>query len=117
LLNIKNHFKGVGSLTFNHKNKVAFYVVSKLEDLIEIIIPHFNQYPLLTNKRMDFELFKLAVNLMKQRKHLTLEGLQKIVNIKASMNKGLSDVLIKAFPEVKPVLRPLVVNQKNIDPN
>ena len=31
---------------------------------------------------------------MLKKEHSTLEGIQKIVNIKASMNKGLSDDLI-----------------------
>jgi len=35
---------------------------------------------------------------MIQKKHVTLEGLQQIINIKASMNLGLSDALKSAFP-------------------
>ena len=34
---------------------------------------------------------------MNHKKHLTLEGLQEIVNIRASMNLGLSDELKKRF--------------------
>ena len=45
--------------------------------------------------------------LVKRREHLTVEGLHKIVAIKASMNLGLSDVQKKAFPDVVPVSRPL----------
>jgi hypothetical protein len=37
-----------------------------------------------------------------------LEGIQKIVNLKASMNKGLSDELKESFPNTKPALRPVV---------
>jgi len=46
-----------------------------------------------------------------------MEGLIKIVAIKASMNKGLSDELKKAFPTVVPALRPLIENQKIMDLN
>uniref|UniRef100_UPI0030E5EFA5 hypothetical protein n=1 Tax=Dematophora necatrix TaxID=2751867 RepID=UPI0030E5EFA5 len=35
---------------------------------------------------------------MSRGEHLTSEGLLKIINIKASMNKGLSEELSKAFP-------------------
>lgn len=49
--------------------------------------------------------------------HLTTEGLNKIVAIKASMNKGLPDELKKAFPNVKPVQRPKVTDQKIKDPH
>ena len=42
---------------------------------------HFDKYPLITQKKADFEVFKQAVDLVKSKKHLTKEGLQKIVNI------------------------------------
>jgi len=46
-----------------------------------------------------------------------MEGLIKIISIKASMNNGLSDELKAFFPSVKPVLRPIIVDQKIKDPN
>lgn len=36
--------------------------------------------------------------MISQKKHLTTEGLQQIVNLKAALNKGLSDNLNLAFP-------------------
>jgi hypothetical protein len=35
---------------------------------------------------------------MNAKEHLTLSGLQKIVNLKASLNNGLSKSLKEAFP-------------------
>jgi hypothetical protein len=43
---------------------------------------------------------------MKLGAHLTSEGLAKIVSIKASMNKGLSDKLKPYFTNITPVDRP-----------
>jgi hypothetical protein len=40
---------------------------------------------------------------MNCKEHLTIEGLRKIVAIKAVMNNGLNDVLKEAFPTVVPV--------------
>lgn len=71
------------------------------------------KYPLLTSKQVDFELLKKVVDLMNQKEHLTIEGIQKIVSIKASMNLGLSEELLVAFPDVKPVLRPSTIEKKN----
>jgi hypothetical protein len=88
-----------------------------IEQITNIIIPHFDKYPLLTQKKADFELFKLAVDIMNRKGHLTLEGLQEIVNIKASMNKGLSKDLKEAFPYTEKFPRPLVEAQKIKDPN
>jgi hypothetical protein len=44
---------------------------------------------------------------MQLKEHLTLEGLQKIVNIRATLNYGLSKELQFMFPETIPVPRPL----------
>ena len=52
-----------------------------------------------------------------KKKHLTLEGLQKIVNIRASMNKGHTPVLKAAFPNTIPAPRVLIEDKKIKDPN
>ena len=62
-------------------------------------------------------MFKEVLDLMGRQEHLTPEGLLKIVNIKASMNKGLSEELQDAFPNVVPVLRPVVDTPSIRDPN
>jgi len=62
-------------------------------------------------------LFKQAYELVKQKDHLTPEGLQKIVNIRASMNKGLPEKLKNYFPNTIPVERLFVINQKIKNPN
>jgi hypothetical protein len=62
-------------------------------------------------------LFKQAFELVKSKQHLTPEGLRKIVAIKASINLGLSESLKAAFPDIIPVPRALVVDQKIKDPN
>ena len=42
--------------------------------------------------------------------HLSIKGLQEIVNIRASMNLGLSDSLKTIFPNTVPVFRPQLEN-------
>lgn len=54
---------------------------------------------------------------MNNKEHLTIEGLQKIVNLKASMNKGLSTLRVEvAFPNAVYFPRPLVEGQTIKDP-
>jgi hypothetical protein len=43
-----------------------------------------------------------------RKEHLTLDGIQEIVNIRATMNRGLSDTLKQAFPNTIPVPVPEV---------
>jgi hypothetical protein len=97
---------GVGNIAKSGKNLIQ-YRVSSIKDLA-VIVTHFDKYPLLSQKRADYELFKQAVEIVNRKEHLTYEGLQKIVNIKASINKGLSVELESAFPSTKPVSRPEV---------
>jgi len=106
---IKNYFQ-VGTLQIkNNKigNRSVIYTVRSLKDITNNIIPHFENYPLLTKKRADYLLFKEVVNLMNQGKHLKIEGLKEILAYKASMNNGLNEILKKEF-DITPVQRPEV---------
>jgi hypothetical protein len=95
----------------------VMFKVSSIKNLNEIIIPYFMKYSLLTSKQVDFELLKKVVDIMNRKEHLTIEGIRKIVAIRASMNLGLSNELQVAFPDVKPVPRPSTNENKIEDPN
>jgi aspartate ammonia-lyase len=115
LLEATKDFFGVGGI-YKDGNSSFKYSVRSLKDL-NIIIKHFEKYPLQTQKRADFEIFKEIVQLLLDKKHLTEEGLKKILSLKASMNKGLSSSLQAAFPNLAPLSRPLVLNQRIEDLN
>lgn len=97
------------------KNECRYLVRASKE--LRVIIEHFDKYPLITQKRADYELFKQAVELMSQKEHLTPEGIQKIIAIKASVNLGLAEELKVAFPNTIPVPRPIVEGKEIKDPN
>lgn len=50
------------------------------------------------------------------KSHVTREGLLTLVSLKASLNRGLSETLNIAFPDITPVLRPEVKLPGIIDP-
>ena len=52
------------------------------------IIPFFKKYQIHGVKAKDFSDFCRAASLMKDKKHLTVEGLEQIRKIKAGMNRG-----------------------------
>lgn len=106
----------VGTITKAGKDSIK-YRVSNIKGLTNAIIPHFDKYALITQKLADYLLLKQGLELIKHKKHLTPEGLQELVNIKASMNEGLSDELKTSFPDTIPVPRPLIRNQEIQDPN
>ena len=113
LLQIRNYF-GVGKIG-KHDVESSSYRVESIKEL-EIIINHFDTYHLITQKWSDYQLFKQVVELYKNKEHLTTEGLNKLIAIKASLNLGLSDKLKTAFPKVIPVNKPIVPNQNIPDP-
>lgn len=82
-----------GRITFESSQSLVKFIVSKNSDIAEKIIPLFNSFPILGSKSKDFEDFCKVSNLINSKIHLTQEGLDKILRIKAGMNKGrqLSD--------------------------
>ena len=84
--------------------------VSSIKD-IKLIIEFFDQYPLITQKYGDYVLFKEAYELINNKEHLTLNGLLKLIALKASSNWGLNQVLKEAFPNIVPVSRTQPNNQ------
>lgn len=95
---------GVGKVRKNSKT-TAIYRVDNIQEL-QTIIDHFNNFPLVSAKLSDFLLFEQCYNLIKQKQHLTQEGLEQILALKCNLNKGLSDELKEAFPHIVPVNRP-----------
>ena len=95
----------MGNIYYNPQDDTYKYKVSNIEGLINFVIPHFQKYHLLTQKKVDFELFVKIIQIMYKKEHLTLEGLQKIINLKSSLNLGLSKKLPDNF-KVVPVERP-----------
>lgn len=87
-------------------------------DIFDAILPHFLAYPLLTKKKADFLLFKLAIELIKNKEHRTLEGMEKLVNIKASLNKGVlnDNVLSSYFKNIVPYLKTEIALPEIINP-
>jgi hypothetical protein len=101
---------------YKHGAQSLQYRVSSMKDLA-VIVSHLRKYPLLTQKRADYELFVQAFNLIQNKEHTTHSGLQKIIAIKAPMNLGLSPELREAFSDIIPRDRPSVKNQIIGDPN
>lgn len=108
-------FFGVGKVGVRKTRAIAYYIVTSVKDLKKII-NHFDKYPLITQKKEDYRLFKRIVELMENKEHITPDGLQKIVNLRASMNLGLSAVLKAAFPNTIPAPRPKVDKHTIKDP-
>ena len=118
LLRRIHSFFGVGTVKERPDRNQAYYSVQSARDLLNIIIPHFDKYPLITQKRADYLLFKQALILLLNGKaRSSTDGIQKILSIKSSMNKGLSENLKIQFPFLSKVERPVISYNGIADPN
>lgn len=111
LESIQKEFKGIGRIVKNGKNAYSFRV-NILKDLLNVIVPHFDNYPLITQKYSDYILWKNIVNMMEKNEHLTWEGLESIVSMRASLNNGLSTELKESFTQIIPAERSFNVAPK-----
>lgn len=88
LMNSFIQFFGCGNI-FLRKNTTASwseFKVTKLSDILNIIIPFFKKYPIIGVKSKDFKDWCKVAEMMKEKKHLTLKGLEEIRKINARMN-------------------------------
>lgn len=84
LYDLKNFFK-CGHIHVDNKKENAYkYNVAKLDDIIKIIIPHFDKYPLITSKNLDYLDFKKVAILKNEL------SLDEILCIKNNMNSKRS---------------------------
>jgi hypothetical protein len=112
---------GVGTIRKTGINMVI-YIVESFRDL-QVIVDHFDKYPLISAKILDYLIFKDCFEIIKQKEHLTEGGLYKLLSLKSSLNWGLPDKLIKAFPllrlkkkNVVPVNKPEYIFKGITDP-
>jgi hypothetical protein len=88
---LKEFFFGVGYIYLNrrfdnHKEHLYRYSVVRRSDLLRVVIPFFQQYPLRTSKQLDFAKFVDCMKLIETNHHLSVSGLLKIVEITQTMN-------------------------------
>lgn len=88
-------FFGVGNI--NLSGECIQFRVESIKDL-PIVIKFFDEHLLITKKHADYLLFKLAVNLVLNKEHLTMEGLKKIDAIRGLMNRGQPSKLLQSTP-------------------
>lgn len=115
IMGIYKYFN-IGNYRIIEKNgiyKCVFSIVS-LELIINHVIPHFDKYPLQTKKRADYLLFKEAAFIKYyDKKNYNIE---KLINIRASMNRGLTKSLRIKYPNIISVNRPEVEFNKDLNP-
>ena len=76
---------GAGSVYTS--NEVVDFIIQRFEDLTDKVIPFFHKYPVVGVKALDFADWCKAAKLMKNKEHLTKEGLYQICLLKSTPNE------------------------------
>jgi LAGLIDADG endonuclease len=77
---------GCGSIRPDRSGRTVKWETRRLEHLLDRVIPHFESYPLLSGKRLDFERFACVCRLMAIGAHRDRAGLREIVELARAMN-------------------------------
>lgn len=118
LYKIQTFFNGIGSISVT--KKVARYSIQGINDIVNIV-NHFDKYCLQSSKQIDFALWKQCVEIILNKKHLTQQGLEKIVSYKSAINYSgqspRSNILKLLFPNSANIKRPVVeIRETKLNP-
>lgn len=81
-------YLGCGFIEKDSRGPWLYYTVTNFSHIQGKIIPFFHQYKIIGSKYLDYmDWCKIAL-LMQNKNHLTPEGLNEIIALKAGMNKG-----------------------------
>ena len=80
---------GCGSVVIdNRRDNTLKYHITSVKDIVNRILPHFNQYSLVTSKQLNYLDFQKVALMLSAGKHTSIEGVNEILETKAGMNKG-----------------------------
>jgi hypothetical protein len=75
-----------GSIRPDPSDNTFKYEVRSVNDLVERVLPHFDEYPILSGKRRDYDLFAEICRMMYTGEHLNPEGFNYIIGLAFKMN-------------------------------
>ncbi len=86
VLEMLRHSFGCGTIRPDRSDRTLKYEVRSVADLVERVLPHFEENPLLSSKRREFELFAEVCRRMYRGEHLSREGFERILDLAFEMN-------------------------------
>lgn len=98
LLNSIKKFFSVGSVSITRTKNAQFRVRSKSD--LNIIINHFEKYPLQTSKVLNFMYFCEILGFINEKLHTNIPGFLKLVSLINKLNKPLSESLLSKISQL-----------------
>lgn len=99
-------YLGCGSIRRDTSDRTVKWEVRSLQQLRRHVIPHFEEWPLLSSKQDDVDLFIAVCDRIEKQEHLQPGGLIEIVSMARRMNPSGKrrfdpDVIIDQLSEMK----------------
>ena len=88
----------------NHREDLFRFCVYRFDDLRSKIVPFFQEHPLRTAKRENFQKFAQILELMAMRRHLTIPGVREIAEIAQTMNHRKPSEVLRILRDHTPAL-------------
>jgi hypothetical protein len=70
------------------KNRLALWEVCAIGDIVHVLIPLFEKYPIRAKKKRDFLIWSRAARIIHSGFHLTKVGLAEVLALKREMEEG-----------------------------
>ena len=110
-LQLIQRFFGCGKVIVNHRRDdhreaLARYSVKSRRDLLERVIPFFDEYPLVTAKAQDYVVFREAMSLIAQRCHLNPAGMAQVAALTERMNRRKRSRYLESSEAIRRPSRP-----------
>ena len=98
-------FFGCGAIRHSRSDRTFKFESRSVGELVELVVPHFERYPLRGNKARSFEGFARVCRMVEQGDHLERDRLREIIVIACEMNLGKRrysrEELLRVLGEVK----------------
>lgn len=78
-------YLGIGRVQKNRENVTL--VVTSISEIVTVLLPLFDEHSLRGSKLLSYQIFKEVSLMLRDKKHLTLEGTLQIINLAYFMNK------------------------------
>ena len=75
-----------GHIRPDRSDNTLKYEVRNVCELTEVVLPHFERFPLLSSKRKDLKRFGIVCRAISDGRHRTQEGFAEIVKVAMGMN-------------------------------
>jgi hypothetical protein len=90
----------------DHRQPLLRFSVKRRRELVDVVVPFFEERPLRTAKRSDFEAFASVLRRMETREHLTEVGLREIASLTEAMNRRQRSRYLESSEAIRRPSRP-----------